>query len=210
MEQVMETAVKKRKTPADGPALPLVLRMRPVLDLSEDQFFELCQLNRDLRIERNAAGELLIMPPTGGQTGSSNAQITIQLGVWANRDGTGVVYDSSTGFRLPNGAVRSPDAAWLPRPRLDQFSAEQRRQFIPICPDFVLELRSPSDKLDDLHAKMREYLAAGARLGWLLDPDARQVHIYRPDTPVERLDEPDSVSGDPILPGFVLDLRQIW
>jgi Uma2 family endonuclease len=152
----------------------------------------------------------LIMPPTGGQTGSSNAQITIQLGVWANRDGTGVVYDSSTGFRLPNGAVRSPDAAWLPRPRLDQFSAEQRRQFIPICPDFVLELRSPSDKLDDLHAKMREYLAAGARLGWLLDPDARQVHIYRPDTPVERLDEPDSVSGDPILPGFVLDLRQIW
>jgi Uma2 family endonuclease len=206
----METAVKRRNVRADGTALPLVLRTRPVLDLSEDQFFKLCQLNRDLRIERNAAGELLIMPPTGGETGSSNAQIIIQLGAWANRDGTGVVYDSSTGFRLPNGAVRSPDAAWIPRSRLEQFSAEQRRQFIPTCPDFVVELRSPSDKLDDLHAKMQEYLAAGARLGWLLDPDARQVHIYRPDTPPERLDKPDTVSGDPILPGFVLDLRQVW
>ena len=206
----MATVVRKRETTVDTYELPLVVRLRPVLDLSEDQFFELCQINRDLRIERNAEGELLIMPPTGGDTGEQDSEINMQLRLWAKRDATGTVFSSSTGFRLPNAAVRSPDAAWMRHSRLEQIPREQRRRFIPACPDFAIELRSPSDRLGDLHDKMREYLDNGAQLGWLLDPDPRHVYIYRPDDPVERLENPETVSGDPILPGFVLDLREVW
>ena len=150
------------------------------------------------------------MPPTGGDTGSRNAEITMQLRLWAKRDGSGVAYDSSTGFRLPNTAVHAPDAAWMLRSRLARLSVEERRRFIPACPDFVLELRSPSDRLQDVQDKMAEYLANGARLGWLIDPDPRHVYVYRPDAPVERLENPETLSGDPVLPGFVLDLREIW
>jgi Uma2 family endonuclease len=206
----MEAAVHKHRAPTRPCELPLVVRLRPVLDLSEDQFFALCQLNRDLRIERNAAGELLIMPPAGGETSARNAEITWQLVNWARRHATGIVFDSSGGFRLPNGAVRSPDAAWMPRARYEAIPAAQRRVFVPACPDFVLELRSPSDRLRDVQAKLEEYLANGARLGWLLDPRPRRLYVYRPDAPVERLDHPDTVAGDPVLPGFVLDLRSIW
>jgi Uma2 family endonuclease len=206
----MATAVSKRKIWAADYGLPIVVRLQPVLDLSEDQFFEFCQLNDDLRIERNAEGELLIMPPAGGETGRGNAQITAQLVVWANRDGSGVVFDSSGGFHLPNTAVRSPDASWMLRSRYEQIPAEQRARFVPACPDFVLELRSPSDRLQTLQAKMQEYLANGARLGWLLDPEPRHVYVYRPDRPVERLDDPATLAGDPVLVGFVLNLRQIW
>jgi Uma2 family endonuclease len=210
----MARTVSRRKAPTDritvGYDFPLVLRIRPALDISEDQFFEFCQLNGDLRIERTAEGELLIMPPTGWDAGARNAEITRQLGNWAMRDGTGVASDSSTGFRLPNTAVRAPDAAWIPRSRLDQIPAAQRGVFLPACPDFVLELRSASDRLRDVQAKMQEYIANGARLGWLIDPESRRVYVYRPDAPVQRLDRPESVSGDPVLPGFVLDLRQIW
>ena len=196
--------------PAAATERPLVLRLRPVLDLSEDQFFRLCQLNRDLRIERNAAGELLIMAPTGGGTGRRNLRVSVRLGSWAERDGTGDAFDSSTGFRLPNGAVRSPDAAWMTHSRLAEIPPEEIEKFIPACPDFVLELRSPGDNLRDVQGKMREYIQSGARLGWLLDPAARRVYVYRPGAPVERLDDPTTVSGDPVLPGFVLDLREIW
>lgn len=208
----MATAVRRRKRRAadESNPWPLVLHTRPALDLSEDQFFELCQLNRDLRLERTAEGEWLIMPPTGGDTGNRNANINWQLFSWAQQDGTGLAYDSSTGFRLPNGAVRSPDAAWLPKERLAQFSEHQRERFLPACPDFVLELWSPSDRLPDLQAKMAEYLANGSRLGWLLYPPERRVWVYRPGAPVERLDQPESVSGEPVLPGFALDLREIW
>jgi Uma2 family endonuclease len=206
----MKSAVKKRKTAGDLAALPLVVRLRPALDVSEDQFFALCQLNRDLRIERNAKGELLIMPPTGGGTGRRNAEITWQLVDWAKRDGTGVPFDSSTGFRLPNTAVRSPDAAWMLAARYDAIPADQRERFIPACPDFALELRSPSDQLSDVQAKMQEYLDNGLRLGWLLDPEPRHVYVYRPNVPVERLDDPATVAGDPVLPGFVLNLRAVW
>jgi Uma2 family endonuclease len=206
----MNTVIRKHKLPAATCALPLVLRTRPALDLSEDQFYELCQINRDLRIERNAEAELLIMSPTGGETSDREAEITMQLRIWAKRDGKGTAYSSSGGFLLPNGAVRSPDAAWMPRARLEQIPAAQRRQFIPACPDFVLELRSPSDRLPILQAKMEEYRVNGARLGWLLDPDSRAVYVYRPDAPVERLDNPETVAGDPVLPGFVLNLREIW
>jgi Uma2 family endonuclease len=205
----VKTAVRKRKTPLDTPDLPLVLRTRPALDLSDEQFFELCQINRDLRIERNAAGELLIMPPAGWGTSDRNSEINLQLRTWTKRDGTGIATDSSAGFRLPNTAVRSPDAAWIAKSRLEQIPAQQRERFLPACPDFVLELRSPSDRLADVQAKMQEYLANGARLGWLLDPANRHVYVYRPGAPDERLDAPDTISGDPVLPGFVLDLREI-
>jgi Uma2 family endonuclease len=206
----MEAAVHHREAPSSAYKGPLVLRLRPAVKLSEKQFFTLCQLNRDLRIERNAKGELLLMAPAGGETGRRNADITVQLGVWAKRDGTGVVFDSSTGFRLPNTAVRAPDAAWMSRSRYDSIPAREREQFIPACPDFVLELRSPSDRLEDVREKMQEYLDNGARLGWLLDPPTRTVYVYRPGAPPERRHAPATVSGDPVLPGFVLDLREIW
>lgn len=150
----MDTALRPDEIVLDACALPLVLRLRPVLDLTDDQFFALCQLNDTLRIERTAAGEILLMPPTGGETGRGNADITMQLGLWTKRDGTGVFFDSSTGFRLPNGATRSPDAAWLPRERYEAIPLAERRAFVPLCPDFVIELRSPSDRLADLQAKM--------------------------------------------------------
>jgi Uma2 family endonuclease len=208
----MTIAVRKRKSKMapDPYPWPLVLRTRPALDLTEDQFFDFCQLNGDLRIERTAEGEWLIMPPAGGGPSHRNAEITWQLMTWAKQDGTGVVYDSSGGFRLPNGAVRSPDASWLPKERLAQIPAAQQERFLPLCPDFALELWSPSDRLSTLRAKMAEYLANGIRLGWLLYPPARRVYVYRPDAPVEQLENPAALTGDPVLPGFTLDLREIW
>ena len=154
------------------------------------------------------------MPPTGGETGARNAEVTMQLGVWAKRDGRGVIFDSSTGFLLPNRAVRSPDAAWISHSRLPGLT--ERRRFIALCPDFVLELRSPTDDLGVLQAKLCEYLENGASLGWLIDPascdhpDARLVYVYRPETPVQTIENAVELSGDPVLPGFVLDLREIW
>jgi Uma2 family endonuclease len=206
----MDTAVRKAKAPPDLSDWPLVLRLRPALEMTEDQFYEFCQLNRDLRLERKAEGELLIMPPTGWEPGRRNLEISRQLGNWAVADRTGFAGDSSTGFRLPNGAVRAPDACWLPKERLAQFSAREQERFLPVCPDFVLELWSPPDRLHDVQAKMEEYLANGARLGWLLYPPERRVYVYRPGAPVERLDNPETLSGDPVLPGFVLDLRPVW
>jgi Uma2 family endonuclease len=206
----METVVEKRQAPADSTGLPIILRLRPLINLSEDEFFELCQINRELRIERNAAGELLIMPPAGSETGARDSEINRQLANWAREDGTGLTFSSSAGFTLPNGAVRSPDAAWIARSRWEGLPREQRVKFAPICPDFVLELRSPSDTLRDLRDKLAEYLANGARLGLLLDPGPRRVYVYRPDGEVEQLDNPTSVAGDPVLPGFVLDLREVW
>ncbi len=189
---------------------PLVLHTRPALDMDEQQFFEFCQLNRDWRIERTSEGDLEIMPPTGGETGNRNLKLALQLGAWAERDGSGVGFDSSTGFILPNGAVRSSDASWVRRERLTLLTAEQKQQFLPLCPDFVIELRSPSDSLAALQTKMQEYLENGARLGWLIDPESKQVHVYRRGRDVERLDETSELSGEPELPGFVLDLQAIW
>jgi Uma2 family endonuclease len=189
---------------------PLVLHLHPVINLTDDQFFEFCQINRDLRIERTATGELLIMPPTGTETGGRNFNLIGQLWVWVNQDGTGIGFDSSTGFTLPNGAERSPDAAWVKLERWNALTPEQQKKFAPICPEFVVELRSASDNLEPLKTKMQEYIDNGALLGWLIDRKNRQVYIYRPEVPVERLDNPASVSGDPVLPGFVLDLSKIW
>jgi Uma2 family endonuclease len=178
--------------------------------LTDEQFYQLCQDNEDLRLELTAEGELIIMPPTGGITGSRNADITTQLTNWAKRDGTGLSFDSSTMFILPNGAKRSPDGSWVSRKRWDALSQEEREKFVPLCPDFALELRSPSDRLSFVQDKMDEYISNGAGLGFLLDPKAKRVYVYRPGQPVESLDNPRTVSGDPVLPGFVLDLKDIW
>ena len=206
----MNTAVQHDDSLLSPENLPLLVHFQPVLQLTDDQFYELCQLNRELRIERTAQGELLIMPPAGWETSEYNAEICMQLRQWAKREGTGTTTDSSGGFILPNTAVRSPDAAWIRHDRLATLTAEQRRKFLPLCPDFVLELRSPTDSLSVLQDKMQEYMENGAQLGWLIDPVRRQVFIYRPDLPVEQLEKPDSVSGEPLLPGFRLDLREIW
>jgi Uma2 family endonuclease len=178
--------------------------------LSDEELYELSLVNRDLRLERSADGEIIIMPPTGGESGRRNADLGIQLGNWAKRDGSGVVFDSSTGFVLPNGAERSPDAAWIRRERWDALSPEQRERFPPLCPDFVIELRSPTDSLPELCAKMEEYRQCGAQLGWLIDPFERRVYVYRPSAGVLTLDEPETLSAEPVLPGFALDLSEFY
>ncbi len=189
---------------------PVVLHTRPALEMDEDQFFELCRINDDLRIERTAEGAIEVMPPTGGGTGNRNSNLNYQLTGWTLRDGTGVAFDSSTGFILPNGAMRSPDASWVRRERLSELTAEQKERFLPLCPDFVIELRSPSDPLAPLEAKMREYVENGTQLGWLIDPEERKAYVYRPDERTRGLDKPEKISGDPVLPGFVLEPKPIW
>jgi Uma2 family endonuclease len=187
-----------------------VVHLRPVIDLTEEQFFEFCQINQELRIERTAEGDLVIMPPEGWEAGSRNITLGTLLTQWAWQDGTGVTSGSSAGFILPNGAMRAPDAAWVLRSRLAALSAEQKQKFLPLCPDFVVEMRSPSDRLGTVQAKMQEYIDNGARLGWLFDPPNRVVYVYRPNQAVERLENPATISGDPVLRGFVLDLQRVW
>jgi len=189
--------------------MPLALDVHSVR-LTDEQFFQLCQDNDDLRLELTAEGELIIMPPTGGTTGLRNADITSQIKIWAKKDGTGLSFDSSTMFCLPNGAKRSPDGAWLKRERWDQLTEEQRESFVPLCPDFILELRSATDRLLFLQDKMQEYIANGAQLGLLIDPKSKQAYVYRPTQPVECLDNPQTISCDPVLPGFALSLKDIW
>ncbi|HEX5504979.1 MAG TPA: Uma2 family endonuclease [Thermomicrobiales bacterium] len=189
---------------------PLVLHLRPAIDMSDEQFLEFCGLNGDLRIERTAEGDLEIMPPAEWETSTHNAAISAQLWAWSLKDGTGVASDSSGGFRLPNSAIRAPDAAWVRKSRLQALTASQKKGFLPLCPDFVIEVRSPSDRLRTVQAKMREYIEQGAALGWLIDGPNRRVYVYRPHAEVERLDDPSTLSGDPELPGFVLDLKLIW
>ncbi len=188
----------------------LVLFMSPVIDMTNDQFFEFCQLNQDLRIERTTEGDLVIMTPAGGETSWRNSELIIALGIWARQDGTGVVFDSSGGFVLSNGATRAPDTAWVKRSRLARLTPEEKKRFLPLCPDFVIELRSPTDRLKDVQDKMKEYLDNGLKLGWLIDPEEKQVYVYKPHTQVECLKNPSEISSDSILSGFVLDLEQIW
>lgn len=190
---------------------PLVLQIPPSMQMTDEQFFEFCQVNRDLRIERNKFGELVIMPPTGSETGNREVNISGQLWVWSEQDGTGITFSSSTGFKLSTGAERSPDASWIKLERWNSLSPEQQRKFAPICPDFVVELKSPSDNLQTLKEKMEEYMnEPGIRLGWLIDRKQRKVYIYRPGLPEECLDNPDSVSGESVLPGFILNMSKVW
>ncbi|HEY0657409.1 MAG TPA: Uma2 family endonuclease [Pyrinomonadaceae bacterium] len=187
-----------------------VLQFSPFLKMTDDQFFEFCQANRDVRIERNADGEIIIMPPTGWETGDKNAEITTQLRNWTKKDGHGKSADSSAGYKMPNGAVMSPDASWILNERLEKISLNKRRKFLPIAPDFVIELRSASDSLSKLKAKMEEYIENGIALGWLIDAGTRKVHVYRPNAEVEILENPAEISGEPLLRDFTLNLKEIW
>jgi Uma2 family endonuclease len=179
------------------------------LDWSEDEFFRFCQANPNLRIERTANREIIVMSPAGGYSSYQNLQVTRQLGAWAEMDKTGIAFDSSAGFRLPNGAMRSPDAAWVRLSRLQELTHREKEQFIPLCPDFVIEVASPSDEISGLREKMREYVQAGLRLGWLILPRSTQVEVYTPSD-LHVLESPNTLSGDPVLPGFTLDLAFIW
>ncbi|MBD2389741.1 Uma2 family endonuclease [Aphanizomenon flos-aquae NRERC-008] len=188
----------------------LTVSLKSVIDMTDDQFFQLCQNNRELRFERNANGELIIMSPAGGETGNRNGRLNQQLFNWTDADGTGIAFDSSTGFKLPNGADRSPDASWIKLERWDALTDEEKRKFPPICPDFVIELLSPSDSLKTTQEKMKEYIDNGVRLGILINRKSRQVEIYRPGKEVEVLDSPATVLGEDVLKGFVLNLAMIW
>ncbi|TAF06830.1 MAG: Uma2 family endonuclease [Nostocales cyanobacterium] len=193
-----------------SPAIAVNIPTTLTLKISHEQFVDLALANRDLQLERTATGELIIMPPTGSYTGNKNFDIAGQLWLWNRQTKLGEAFDSSTGFHLPNGADRSPDAAWVKQEKWNVLSLEQQESFAPICPDFVLELRSKTDSLEKLQAKMREYIENGASLGWLIDRKNQRVEIYRPGKDVEILDRPVSVSGEDILPGFVLDLTEVW
>jgi Uma2 family endonuclease len=190
---------------------PVIVHFEPSkLRMNDEEFFEFCKLNPELRIERTSQGDIIVMAPTGGKTGKQNFKLIGAIARWVEIGGTGHGFDSSTVFSLPNGADRSPDVSWVRNERWNALSARQQETFPPLCPDFVVELRSPTDRLNTLQAKMEEYLANGAQLGWLIDPLERKVHIYRAEAAVEILDDPETVSGEPLLNGFVLDVRSLW
>lgn len=186
------------------------IKLDPVGRLTDEAFYQLCLANPDIQFERSAQGELIVMPPTGGESGRRNADITIDLGIWNRATQLGYTFDSSTCFKLPNGAERSPDAAWIERDRWESLSDEDRQTFPPIAPDFVIELRSATDSLPMLQAKMQEYVANGVRLGWLLNPQDQAVEIYRLGQSVEVQQDVNQVSGEDVLPGFTLDLSRIF
>lgn len=190
----------------------IAINIPPTLTLTvtHEQLVQLAIANRDLQLERTAAGELIVMPPTGGDTGNRNLDIEGQLWLWNRQTKVGKAFNSSTGFHLPNGADRSPDASWVRQDRWDALTPEQRKSFVPLCPDFVIELRSESDNMAPLRTKMREYTENGASLGWLIDRKNKKVEIYRPNQDVEVLDNPITLSGENVLPGFVLDLVEVW
>jgi Uma2 family endonuclease len=178
--------------------------------MEENEFFEFCAKNSELRIERDTNGDIIITPPAGGESSNRNLDVTGQLYVWSKQDGRGKAFDSSAGFILPNGAARGPDAAWILNSRLAALSRNQRRRFLPLCPDFVVELVSPSDRLDKVKAKMREWLENGVALGWLIDADNRTVVVYRPGREPQELFDVDHIDGDGPLEGFRLELNEIW
>jgi len=188
----------------------ITINLNNIVRLNDDQFYQLCRDNPDIKFERNSKGELIVMPPTGGETGKFNAKLTTRFVVWNEQTQLGEVFDSSTCFRLPNGPDRSPDVSWIELSRWNSLSPEQREKFPPIAPDFVLELMSPSDNLSETQAKMQEYMDAGVKLGWLIDRKTRRVEIYRQAQGKEILESPASLSGEDILIDFTLDLQFIW
>ena len=201
------------KPPAIAPETTLPYRLAldiRALGMTEEQFLKLCSGNGDLRLELTAKRELIIMPPAGLESGWQELELARQLGNWAKQEGTGRAFGPNAGYTLPNGAVRAPDASWMPLLRWESLSRTEQRAFGHTFPDFAIELRSPSDSLADVQDKMAEYLENGVRLGWLIDPQHKRVYVYRPGQPVAALDEPDTISGEPVLPGFLLDLKVIW
>ena len=188
----------------------IVLHVQPIMTMSDESFFDFCRDNPNLRIEANAQGDLIIMPPPGCESGERESEIIMQLRIWAKKDGTGKTFSSSTIFHLPNGAYRSPDGSWLQLTRWNKLTKAEQKKFSPICPDFVIELRSESDRLPPLKAKMEEYIENGAELGLLVDRIKRQVHVYRRGRKAKVLNEPKIVPCEPTLPGFALDMEEIW
>jgi Uma2 family endonuclease len=188
----------------------ITINFNNVVKLTDDQFYQLCQDNPDVKFERNAKGELIVMPPTGGETGKRNAKLTARFVLWNEQTQLGEVFDSSTCFKLPNGSDRSPDVSWIQLERWNALTPEQREKFPPIAPDFVLELMSPSDSLSVVQAKMQEYMDVGVKLGWLIDRKTGRIEIYRQGQTKEVLEFPTRLSGEEILPGFVLDLQIVW
>ncbi|OUL18318.1 hypothetical protein BV372_34275 [Nostoc sp. T09] len=189
---------------------PLTLNLNSVIKLTSEEFYQLCQDNPDLKLERNAAGELIIMPSTGGETGKRNVNLIFQLAQWNEQNQLGEVFDSSTGFTLPNGADRSPDVSWVEKSRWNSLTQEQREKFIPLCPDFVIEILSPSDRLQKVQEKMQEYLENGCRLGLLINRKKQELEIYRPHQKVEILKAPQTFAAEDVLPRFILDMQKIW
>ena len=201
------------KPPAVAPGVTLPYRLVlniQALEMTQDQLLQLCSDNGDLRIELTANRELVIMPPNGLEGSWQELEIETQVANWAKQDGTGRAFNSNAGYTLPNGAVRAPDASWMPLSRWESLSREDQTKFGHTFPDFAIELRSASDSLREVQDKMAEYMENGVSLGWLIDPQNRRVHVYRPGQAVQILEEPTSVSGDPVLPGFTLDLSAIW
>ncbi|MBP0031261.1 Uma2 family endonuclease [Roseofilum sp. Guam] len=199
--------------PANPQSKSLWLQLPQELNLrvTSEQFAMLAATNRELGLERTATGELIVTPPTGSETGNRNLKLSYFLARWIEEEGGhGLAFDSSSGFELPNGANRSPDASWVRQESWDALTPEQRKGFAPLCPDFVVELRSETDTLKELRAKMQEYLQNGAQLGWLIDPKNKQVEIYRPGQAVEVLENPMTLSGEQVLPGFTLTLKRVW
>ncbi|OCR02154.1 hypothetical protein BCD67_13530 [Oscillatoriales cyanobacterium USR001] len=176
------------------------------IHLTDEQFYDICQNNCEFKFERNTKGELIIMPPVGGDSGNRESELMIDLGIWNRQTNLGFTFSSSTVFKLPNGGDRSPDVAWIRRDRWQALTPEQRRKFPPIAPDFVMELRSATDNLETLRQKMQEYMDAGVQLGWLINPQQQQVEIYRPGQQIEIRNLPTELSGENILPGFILSL----
>jgi Uma2 family endonuclease len=189
---------------------PVVVHTRPAIEMDDEQLFQFCALNSELQIERTAEGDILIMTPEGGSSAHGSAGLIAVFYQWAERDGRGKVFGPAGGFILPNGAMRSPDVAWVRNDRLEKLTDKQWQRFLPLCPDFVVELRSPSDSVSRLQQKMEEYRQSGAQLGWLLDPKNKEVHVYRPGAAAQILANPAKLSGEPLLPGFELDVRRIW
>jgi Uma2 family endonuclease len=178
--------------------------------MNDDEFFDFCQRHKDLRIEMDESGEIIIMPPTGSETGGQNFSLIVKFGIWVEKDGTGKGFDSSTGFILPNGAKRSPDLSWMRLEKWNAIPKAKRRKFAPVCPDFVVELRSETDSLTKLQTKMEEYIENGASLGWLIDAGKRRVYVYRPNVEVEILEKANEISDKTLLKGFTLNLKEIW
>jgi Uma2 family endonuclease len=189
--------------------VPTVLNFSP-WRLSDEQFESLCRNHPDLNLEMSAEGELIIVPPTSPESGWKNTKLITRTEIWSENDKTGIVFDSSTMFTLPSGAKRSPDVSWMTKEKWNALAESEKRKFSRVVPDFVIELRSPSDSLEDLREKMKEYIASGVRLGWLIDPESKTVHIYRAGGAVEILENPEKVSGEEVLKGFELNVREIW
>ena len=200
------------QTPLKPDTLSLELPTELFLTVTDEQFALLAATNRELRLERTAAGELIVNLPTVWEAGRRNRSLTGQLDRWyEEHDDLGETFESSTGFKLPNGATRSPDASWVSKESWEGLTDKQKQEtFAPVCPDFVVELRSSSDTLKSLRGKMEEYMDSRSRLGWLIDPKNKKVEVYRTDKPVEILEQPSELSGEDVLPDFVLKMRRIW